>query len=44
MGHDRNCGRWISTFREQPSGDAGGRRRGGRAGRIAGAEEATPSS
>jgi 5-methyltetrahydrofolate--homocysteine methyltransferase len=44
MGHDENCGRWISTFREQPAGEAGSRRRGGRAGRLAGPEEATPSS
>jgi 5-methyltetrahydrofolate--homocysteine methyltransferase len=44
MGHDDNCGRWISTFRERPAGDGGARRRGGRAGRLAGAGEATPSS
>jgi 5-methyltetrahydrofolate--homocysteine methyltransferase len=43
MGHDDNCGRWISTFREQPSADAGSRRRGGRSARLAGAGEATPS-
>jgi 5-methyltetrahydrofolate--homocysteine methyltransferase len=43
MGHDDNCGRWISTFREQPSVDAGSRRRGGRSARLAGAGEATPS-
>ncbi|MGZ4146855.1 MAG: dihydropteroate synthase, partial [Actinomycetota bacterium] len=40
MGHDENCGRWISTFREQPSADAGSRRRGGRSARLAGAGEA----
>jgi 5-methyltetrahydrofolate--homocysteine methyltransferase len=43
MGHDDNCGRWISTFREQPSVDARSRRRGGRSARLAGAGEATPS-
>ncbi|MGZ4154795.1 MAG: methyltetrahydrofolate cobalamin methyltransferase [Actinomycetota bacterium] len=43
MGHDENCGRWISTFREQPSADPGSRRRGGRSARLAGAGEATPS-
>jgi 5-methyltetrahydrofolate--homocysteine methyltransferase len=43
MGHDDNCGRWISTFRERPSVDAGSRRRGGRSARLAGAGEATPS-
>jgi 5-methyltetrahydrofolate--homocysteine methyltransferase len=43
MGHDDNCGRWISTFREQPSTDTGSRRRGGRGARLAGAGEATPS-
>jgi 5-methyltetrahydrofolate--homocysteine methyltransferase len=42
MGHDDNCGRWISTFRERPSVDAGSRRRGGRSARLAGAGEATP--
>jgi 5-methyltetrahydrofolate--homocysteine methyltransferase len=41
MGHDENCGRWISRFRERPAGDGGARRRGGRAARVAG--EATPS-
>jgi 5-methyltetrahydrofolate--homocysteine methyltransferase len=44
MGHDENCGRWISTFRDRPAGDPSVRRRGGRAARIAGAGEATPSS
>jgi 5-methyltetrahydrofolate--homocysteine methyltransferase len=35
MGHDENCGRWISTFREQPAAEGGSRRRGGRAARVA---------
>jgi 5-methyltetrahydrofolate--homocysteine methyltransferase len=38
MAHDENCGRWISTFREQPSPEAGSRRRGGRAARVAAAD------
>jgi 5-methyltetrahydrofolate--homocysteine methyltransferase len=41
MGHDGNCARWISTFREQPPGDGAARRRGGRAARLAGAGEAS---
>ncbi|HXV37894.1 MAG TPA: dihydropteroate synthase [Myxococcota bacterium] len=36
--NDRECGTWISVYREQPAGDAGvGRRRGGRRARVAGA-------
>jgi 5-methyltetrahydrofolate--homocysteine methyltransferase len=36
--NDRECGAWISVYREQPAGDAGvGRRRGGRRARVAGA-------
>ncbi|MCH8889783.1 MAG: dihydropteroate synthase [Myxococcales bacterium] len=34
--NDKECANWISSYREQPLGDAGvGRRRGGRSARIA---------
>jgi len=46
MGNDQDCGAWIASFREQPTGSAGGRR-GGREGRrraVTEAGEASPPS